>query len=140
MAMAQAQQISEIQAYRTAITGLQLEDVPVGPDKVCLLYDVSLGVLRPVVPPSGRRRVSDIIHGLSHPSIRATRQLMRQKYVWHGLHKNVGLWSQQCVNRQIAKVQIHTKALLATNSLAHQRFAHDNIDIVGPLPPSQGHR
>ena len=91
VAMAQAQQIPEIQAYRTAITGLQLENVTVGPDKVCLLCDVSLGLPRPVVPPSWRQRVFDIIHGLSHPSIRAARQLMRQKYIWHGLLKNVGL-------------------------------------------------
>ena len=140
VAMAQAQQIPEIQAYRTAITGLQLEDVPVRPDKVCLLCDVSLGLPRPVVPPSWRRKVFDIIHGLSHPSIRTTRQLMRQKYVWHGLHKDVGLWSKQCVKCQTAKVQTHTKAPLATYPLAHQRFAHVNIDIVGPLPESQGHR
>ena len=101
-AMAQAQQIPEIQACRTAITGLQLEDVPVRPDKVCLLCDVSLGLPRPVVPPSWRRKVFDIIYGLSHPFIRATQQLMRQKYVWHGLRKDVGLWSKQCVNCQSA--------------------------------------
>ena len=34
VAMAQAKQIPEIQAYRTAITGIQLEDVAVGPNKV----------------------------------------------------------------------------------------------------------
>ena len=52
VAMAQAQQILEIQAYRTATTGLQLENVPVGPDKVCLHCNVLLGLPRPVVPPS----------------------------------------------------------------------------------------
>ena len=65
---------------------------------------------------------------------------MCQKYVWHGLHKDVGLWSKQCVKCQTAKVQTHIKAPLATYPLAHQRFAHVNIDIVGPLPQSQGHR
>ena len=43
-------------------------------------------------------------------------------------------------NASIAKVQTHTKLSLATYPLAHQRFAHVNIDIVGPLPQSQGHR
>ena len=122
------------------LTGLQLEDVPVGPDKVCLLCDVSLGLPRPVFPPSWRRKVFDIIHGLSLPSIRTTRQLMGQKYVWHELPKNVDLWSKQCVDCQTAKVQTHTKASLATYPFAHQRFAHVNIDIVDPLPQSQGHR
>ena len=135
-AMAQAQQVPEIQAYRTAITGLQLEDVPVEPHKVCLLCDVSLGLPRPVVSPSWRWKVFDIIHGLSHPSIRTTRQLMRQKYLWHGLHKDVGLWSKQCVNCQTAKVQTHTKAPLAIYPFAHHRFAHVNINIVGALSQS----
>ena len=94
VAVAQAQQIPEIQTYHTAIAGLQLEDVPVGPDKVCLLCDVSLKLPRPVVPPSWRWKVFVIIHGLSHPSIRTTRQLMRQKYVWHRLHKDVGLFTR----------------------------------------------
>ena len=114
--------------------------MPVGPNKVWLLCDESLELPRPVVPPSWRRKVFDIILGLSHPSIRTTRQLMRQKYVWNGLHKDAGLWSKQCVNCQTAKVQTHTKAPLAPYSLAYQRFAHVNIDIVGPLPQSQGHR
>ena len=95
---------------------------------------MSLELLRPVVPPSWRRKVFDIIHDLSHSSIRTTRYLMRQKYVWHGLHKDVGLWSKQCVNCQTVKVQTHTKAPLATYPLAHQRFTQVNIDILGPFP------
>ena len=37
-------------------------------------------------------------------------------------------------------MQTHIKARLATYPLAHQRFAHVNIDIVGPLSQSQDHR
>ena len=37
-------------------------------------------------------------------------------------------------------MQTHTKAPLATYPLAHQRFDHANINIVGPFPQSQGHR
>ena len=72
-------------ACRTAITGLQLKDIPFGPNNTTLLCDVSLGRPRPLVPVSFRRRIFDTLHGLSHPGIRATRKLMARKYVWHGL-------------------------------------------------------
>ena len=124
VAMAQTQQIAKIQAYRTAITGLQLEDFPVGPDKVCLLCDVSLGLSRPVVPPSWRRKVFDIIHGLSYPFIRTTRQLMRQKYAWHGLHKDVGLWSKQCVNCQSANPYQSASSDIPTSSPTFRPCLH----------------
>ena len=41
---------------------------------------------RPVVPSAWRKKLFDVIHGLSHPSIEATRRLMASKFVWHGLH------------------------------------------------------
>ena len=124
VATAQVQQIPEIQAYRAAVTSLQLENVPVGPDKVCLLCDVSLGLPRPVVPPSWRRKVFDIIHGLSHFSIRTTRQLMRQKYVWHELHKDVGLWSKQCVNCQSANPHQSVSSDIPTRSPTFRSCQH----------------
>ena len=65
----------EVQAYRTATTGLQLEDIPFGTQGVTLLCDTSTSHTRPVVPASWRRQVFDLIHGLSHPSVRATRKL-----------------------------------------------------------------
>ena len=67
-------------ACQTAITGLQLKDIPFGPNNTTLLCDVSLGRPRPLVPVSFRRRIFDTLHGLSHPSIRATRKLVARKY------------------------------------------------------------
>ena len=56
MATAQ-QQDDEMKAYRTAITGLVLEDVKFGPTNTTLLCDVSSGQPRPIVPSSWRRKV-----------------------------------------------------------------------------------
>ena len=44
--------------------------------------------------------------------------------------------------RQLPNCQIANPHQSASSDipLAHQRFAHVNIDIVGPLPQSQGHR
>ena len=47
--MAADQVASEVQAYRTAITNLWLEDIPIGNSNVSLLCDVSTGRPRPIV-------------------------------------------------------------------------------------------
>ena len=79
--LAKDQQCQEIKDYRTSITGLRFEKIPVGAANVPLLCDVSTGVPRPFVPSTWRKKMFDVIHGLSHSSIRATRQLMASKFV-----------------------------------------------------------
>ena len=139
-AMATAQQNDqEMAAYRTAISGLTLQDVQFGPTDATLLCDVSTGQPRPIVPAAFRRTVFDAIHGLSHPSIRTTQKLLTDRYVWHGIRKQVGIWAKTCKPCQEAKIQRHTKAPLQTFDVPHRRFDHINIDLVGPLPSSQGY-
>ena len=60
--------------------GLRLQDVRLVND--ILLCDTSTGRSRPVVPASWRCRVFDTLHGLSHPSVRVTRQLITRRFVW----------------------------------------------------------
>ena len=108
-AMAAAQQADrEIQLYRTSITGMTLQDVPIGGTGRSLLCDTSRPQPRPIVPAEFRHRVFDALHGLSHPSVRATQKLVCDRYVWHGVRKQVGEWARTCVPCQQAKVQAHT--------------------------------
>ena len=137
MATAQ-QQDAQVQAYRTSNSSLQLEDIPFGAHGATLLCDVSTGQARPIVPASWRRQVFDMIHGLSHPSVRATRKLVAAKFVWNGLQKQVGIWAKQCIPCQSSKVQTHIKAPLGKFSITQRRFDHIHVDLVGPLPPSNG--
>jgi transposase InsO family protein len=140
VAMAAEQQADdEIKDYHTATSGLVLEEVPVGPGQAKLLCDVSRGQPRPVVPAAWRRRVFDIIHGLSHPSIRTTKTLLVAKFVWHGLSKQVTAWAKSCIACQTSKVQRHTRAPLQTFEVPNRRFDHIHVDLVGPLPPSRGY-
>ena len=123
----------EMAAYRTAISGLVLQDVQIDSTGNTLLCDTSTGHPRPVVPASFRMTVFDIIHGLSHPSIRTTQKLLTDKYVWHGIRKHIGNWAKNCQACQEAKIQRHVKAPLQTFTVPHRRFDHINIDILGPL-------
>ena len=77
-AMAECQEKDpSVQAYRTTTSGLQLVDVPFGPSGKTLLCDISTGRTRPIVPVEWRRQVFDLVHGLSHPSIRTSRALIQ---------------------------------------------------------------
>lgn len=138
-AMAQDQQANtEIQAFRTAITSLKFQDIPVGNTGLTLLCDVSTGKQRPVVPQSWRRRVFDTVHNLSHPSVRTTCRLLTSKFIWHGISRQVKEWAKSCLDCQRAKVQRHTRAPLTPIAVPSHRFDHIHVDLVGPLPPSQG--
>ena len=138
-AMAAAQLADdEMAAYRTAISGLVLEDVSLGSAGQTLLCDVSTGQPRPIVPADMRRNVFDMFHGLSHPGIRATTTLISRKFVWHGLRKQVTHWVRTCVACQTSKVYRHIKAPLNTFEVPTRRFDHIHVDLVGPLPPSHG--
>ena len=137
-AMAAAQREEDMDAYHTADTGLVLQEVQFGVDDTTLLCDVSTGKPRPIVPSTWRYKVFETIHNLSHPSIRTTRNLVSSKFVWHGLKKQVGEWAKQCVACQTSKVQRHIRAPFSKIDIPLRRFDHIHVDIVGPLPPSQG--
>ena len=107
MATAQ-QQDSEVQAYRTATSNLEVEDIPMG-GGITLLCDTSTGHARLIVPARWRRQVFDIVHGLSHPSVRTTRKLVFNKFVWNGLQRQVGTWAKHCIACQSSKVQAHIR-------------------------------
>ncbi|TWW56016.1 Retrovirus-related Pol polyprotein from transposon 297 [Takifugu flavidus] len=104
---------SDVQALKSAATGLQLREVHFGSTGVTLLCDVSTGQLRPVVPAVWRRRVFDSVHNLSHPGRKASQRLVAAKFVWHGLRKDVRDWAAMCVTCQRSKVQCHARAPLA---------------------------
>ena len=69
VAMARAQIDSEeIQSYRTAITGLKLADMPVSNLGPVLLCER-----------------------------KSTQKLISEKFVWHGLKKEVTKWAKECI-------------------------------------------
>ena len=139
-AMAEDQTMdSEVQAYRTAPSALLMEDVVFDAANATLLCDVSTGQPRPMVPAGWRRKVFDTIHGLSHPWVKASTKLVRAKFVWPGLRRDVRAWAAACVACQRAKVTRHTKAPLAPFEVPERCFDHVNVDLVGPLPPSRGY-
>ena len=118
-------------------TGLRFKTVQV--DNVDLICDVSSGKARPLVPETWRRRIFDAIHGLSHPSVRATKKLVTSRFVWPSASSDVARWSSACLECQRNKVQVHVQAPLQRFETPERRFQHIHVDLVGPLPHSAGY-
>ncbi|GBN70242.1 Transposon Ty3-I Gag-Pol polyprotein [Araneus ventricosus] len=130
---------SDIQKFlHNDASSLQLELKPCQTSNCNLLCDTSTGVPRPFVPTSFRKLIFDHLHNLAHPGIAASTKLISARYVWPGMKYQIKQWVRCCESCQRSKIQRHTKTPLGTFSLPDARFTHIHIDIVGPLPPSEG--
>ncbi|GFN92154.1 Gag-Pol polyprotein [Plakobranchus ocellatus] len=129
-------QSGEMASYRTATTGLILKDIDIGPST--LFCDTSLGVTRPVLPVSWTRPVFNKIHGLSHPGVRPTQKAIAQRFVWHGMKRDIRQWCKECPDCQASKIHRHTHSALTKRPQPSDRFLSLHVDLVGPLPESHG--
>lgn len=137
--MAEAQAADpETASYRTSITSLMWQDVKFG--DFSLLCDVSTGRPRPLVPREFRRPVFDAIHSLSHPSARSSLKMVKARFVWHSISRDVRTWARLCEACQRSKVGRHTESGIGEFAQPRRRFGHIHVDVVGPLPSSQGFR
>lgn len=102
--------------------------------------EVSLSKNRPYVPECLRREIFNIMHNLSHPGIRATRKIITGKYFWPGMNGDVNRWAGVCIPCQKSKIIRHTKSAIQSFGVESDRFEHVHIDIVGPLPSSNGNK
>ncbi|XP_077302699.1 uncharacterized protein LOC143923073 [Arctopsyche grandis] len=65
--------------------------------------------------------------------------MVTQRYVWSKMATDIRRWTQTCTSCQRAKTTRHTQAPIGSFTTPTSRFAHAHVDIVGPLPPSNGH-
>ena len=115
---------------------LSMVSVPLGAES--LLCDSSTGSLRPLVPLQLRRQLFNLLHDVSHPGVHASLRLVSTKFVWPGLSRDVGLWAKSCLRCQRSKISTHVHSSVPAIPVPTRRFSHVHIDIVGPLPSSQG--
>lgn len=100
---------------------------------------MSRGTARPYLPEEFRVSAFKAIHEISHPSIRATRNMIRERFFWKCMNKDVTIWTKTCLNCQKSKVQRHTIAPHG-KFINSNRFEHLHMDIVGPLSYCEGYR
>lgn len=111
-------------------------DLPLSLGK--LWCDVSTGQNRPFIPEPFRRAIFEQLHSLSHPGIRGTRKLVTSRYFWPSVNKDVNHWTRSCIPCQRAKFVRHVRSPVGKFKAPSSRFEHIHIDLVGPLPCSNG--
>uniref|UniRef100_A0A0A9WH47 Integrase catalytic domain-containing protein n=1 Tax=Lygus hesperus TaxID=30085 RepID=A0A0A9WH47_LYGHE len=105
-----------------------------------LTCETSSGKLRPFIPEEFRHRIFDALHGLAHVGVQGTVDLIQSRFCWPSLKRDVTLWAKSCVPCQRSKTWRHTSSPIGSYAPVDKRFHHINVDIVGPLPQSQGFR
>ncbi|KFD45967.1 hypothetical protein M513_13149, partial [Trichuris suis] len=121
-------------------TSLQLQPRSIDGCSSPLWVDVSAPLPRIYVPADLRRSVFYATHGLSHPGVRATKRLMLSRYVWPAIKRDVARWTRSCIACQRSKIHRHTRSPPVEFPTPKERFEHVHLDIVGPLPLSEGKR
>ncbi|GFO45268.1 Pol polyprotein [Plakobranchus ocellatus] len=101
-AMAAAQTSSvDVQAYNTVLSNLQITSTKLNDQGSKLLCNISTCPARPIVPPDFRHPISEAVHNLSYPWVKATVKLVSEKFVWHGLRQ-----------KRFSHINIHIVGLL----------------------------
>ena len=104
-----------------------------------ILVDTSTGTAQPLVPIAFCRKVFDLLHSLAHPGIKSSQKLISQRFVWPKIHIDVRDWTKAYVPCQGTKVHRHNVTPLQKCTTPDERFSHVHLDLVGPLPASEGH-
>ncbi|GFW34789.1 hypothetical protein TNCV_2157831 [Trichonephila clavipes] len=120
-------------------TSLELKKVTFPNSSTEIMCDLSTGTARPYIPKQHRQDVFSAMHNLSHPGIRRSVHLMKQRFVWPSISSDVAKWARHCLACQKSKIHRHTRSPLSSFQEPSQRFDHVHLDLIGPLPPSNGH-
>ncbi|KAL7288347.1 hypothetical protein TKK_0017681 [Trichogramma kaykai] len=134
---AQDEQLHMIISDPSFPLALQKGTYPVDNQALTIYYNLANDSIRSYVPVSLRREVFDIYHRLAIPGPSATNKLIRRKFVWPKMSKDIAQWVKHCLACQQAKISRHTKLAPAKFTLPDDRFSHVHLDIV-TLVPSEG--
>lgn len=131
---------SELANLRNRNSSLKLSEVLVPGSDISVTCDMSTGKPRAYLPPAYRYGVFNRLHGLSHPGARATARLIADRFVWPCMIKDCKSWTKACLACQRCKVSRHNNSPLGSFAEPTGRFIHVHLDIIGPLPYSEGYR
>ncbi|GFW59529.1 transposon Tf2-11 polyprotein [Trichonephila clavipes] len=120
-------------------TSLELKKVTFPNSSTEIMCDLSTGTARPYIPKQHRQNVFSAMHNLSHPGIRRSVHLMKQRFVWPSISSDVAKWARHCLACQKSKIHRHTRSPLSSFQEPYQRFDHVHLNLIGPLPPSNGY-
>ena len=79
-----------------------------------------------------------MFHQLHHPGQAATLKKVAERYYWPDMGKDVSEMVRNCPDCNAVKVTKRIQPVQGHIPVSAQRFKDLQIDVVGPLPMSQG--
>ena len=113
---------------------------PVKFGETVLHCELSQSRPRPVLPKELRIFITKQMHDMRHPGIRETIRLISTHYYWNSMREEITRFCQTCHGCQSEKPSKHPKPHIGHFEMPDQRFMHIHLDLVGPLPPSEGNK
>jgi cleavage and polyadenylation specificity factor subunit 1 len=123
----------EIEKYKDKLRNYPMQD------NVSLWCENSLSYPRPYVPLQSRHSIFNSLHDISHPGVKSSLKLIKSRYYWPDMDRNIREWCRECTSCQQAKINRHTKSPVHQFYIPSERFQTVHVDIVGPLPPTKQH-
>ena len=120
----------EIKKYQSRLHAYPLQD------NTQIWCDTSTAYPRPFVPLSARQQLCKDFHQMSHPGIKGTLRLIKTRYFWPALDRDIRLFVRTCQECQLSKVHRHVKPPVLPIEIPSSRFETVHIDIVGPFSPA----
>lgn len=139
-AQVEDKELQTLKSNDSAKSSYKLEAINIPSSSQILWCETTTGKNRAFVPEPLRATIFNSIHGLSHPGIRSTRKKVTNLYFWPNMNHDLNEWSKSCLKCQKQKVQRHTKSQASNIPMPAARFQHVHMDLVGPLPMSNGNR
>ena len=102
-----------------------------------LLCEVSLSKPRPFLPKKLRQFIMTQMH-YAHDGIKESVRQISSHYYWTEMRKEITNFVQTCHGCQSQKSSNKRPPHYGVFEVPDQRFTHCHVDIVGPLPESEG--
>jgi len=119
---------------------LTMKRIQWGPSHTTLYCEMTGEAIRPYIPESLRKQVFHMFHDAAHPGAKVTDRVIRQRYVWPNMHRNIAKWCKNCIDCQQSKISRHVQLNPAKFIIPDSRFEHIHMDLVGPFSESNGYR
>ena len=120
--------------------GLNVQKVEFSPG-VWLWCDVSTHKkARPIVPKENRIGVINLFHQLAHPGQKETVKKVSERYYWPNMRSHIAEYVSKCPDCMAGKPQPRVTPPMDPRPVFYPRFHDVQLDLVGPLPISEGHR
>ena len=113
---------------------LTIRKIQWGPEHTSIYCNHTGGTLSSIIQPSLRERIFHLSHKPAHPSAKVTDRVIRKRYVWSSIRRDISDWCKACVECQQSKISRHNRLLPGQITEPDGRFHHVHIDIIGRSP------